>query len=156
MTHINRLGAVLSLLLTLASCGGGSDTPNIEQVTVVPFDAVVDGIWPVGQYIFRTDAEWQAAWDARGSSAEPPAPTPIVDFQRFVLVGFSAGMSGGCKGLRVNNASRLSNAYAVQYEVISAPPTVACGGVASHLLAFILLPTPVDSVRSELIFAGSH
>ena len=106
-----RASLLALLLASLAACDdSGSDdatasTEPINQQAVqaagfVTLSTVLPGFQDLqlpANLVFRTAAEWQAAWLGRSQPTELRPPAPEVDFGKFMIVG-TAKAAGGCVG----------------------------------------------------------
>lgn len=88
----------------------------------VPFETVAQGNGASshlrqGDYVIRSQARWQKAWQALNWGVMPTPPTPVVDFQRsMLLVVQEAQRGGGGYSIAVTHVAKLARQLVVDVE----------------------------------------
>jgi len=108
-----RTAPVLALAL-LAACGGGDDTPP-EQVAFQPLQEELTRSFPPGTYVFRSQGEMIAAWNAAPQEFGEPKAMPSIDFSQAMVVGISLGVGIRCNVPTIASVARVPSGYQVTY-----------------------------------------
>lgn len=133
----------------LAGCGGGGS--SVVEIVFSDLEGDFQGTWPVRNYVLRTDAEWQAAWNEHGVMTNEIPPRPVVDFNRYVLLGISRGLAS-CQSLLVRGVSLQDGRLVVRYQIVAPPAGTLCAAVLTPLIRFIIVPVLIfDGVAFEQV-----
>jgi LPS sulfotransferase NodH len=136
--RICRVAAGLAAA-ALLGCGGGD--------TFVPRELVVTRLlasWATTDlretYTVRSDAQWQAAWQAHEPRTTPPAVRPAVDFSRQMVLGLTRGTGpNGCYGLSIQRVVEHADQLVVHYAVSTPSGTAACTQALVALTDFVVV-----------------
>ena len=143
-----RVFATGLALAGLAACGGGEPFQLRELST-----ARVSASWAPTDlrqtYALRSDAEWQAAWQAHAPRTTPPAQRPAVDFSRQMVLGLTQGSGpNGCHGLSIRRVVEQAEQVEVQYAVTVPTGSVACPQAIVPLTDFVV----VERIDKPVVF----
>lgn len=157
-----RASLLALLLVSLAACNnsGSNDEPAVaaesanKQVTGA--DPLYDAVQAAGfvtlaseimgfdklklpaNLVFRTTAEWQAAWLGRSQGTER---VPEVDFNKYMVIGVARQGINGCDGVGVARIEQSASALIVHSWLADPPgPSILCTAnypVNNH---FVLVP----------------
>lgn len=160
---IGNLKYVLTAVLgsiVLGSCGGGEGPPaganasavlqkNVEFVTLALGDSEIEPAEPV-HLVIRNASDWVTIWSAHTNQTATPAPLPMVDFNREMVVGIVKYVPDPCHSLEIKKITRGNSSLLVEYTVRrKAPADVLCMGVivvGSHFVAVPESQLPVQFV----------
>lgn len=98
----------------MAACGG-SDSQRAIPVAFKSMQEAFSGSYPRGTYVFRTQAELQAAWQLAPQQFGEPMPIPVVDFAQHSIVGISLGVGLRCDIPIITRVDALADAITVYY-----------------------------------------
>jgi LPS sulfotransferase NodH len=148
LTLRTRFFAIGLALAGLAACGGGEPFQLRELST-----ARVSASWAPTDlrqtYALRSDAEWQAAWQAHAPRTTPPAQRPAVDFSRQMVLGLTQGSGpNGCHGLSIRRVVEQAEQVEVQYAVTVPTGSVACPQAIVPLTDFVV----VERIDKPVVF----
>lgn len=88
--------------------------------------------------VFRTAAEWQAAWLGRSQGTEP---VPEVDFDKYMVIGVARQGINGCDGIGVARIEQSASALIVHGWFADPPgPTILCTANYTVNNHFVLVP----------------
>jgi hypothetical protein len=129
--------------LPLISSGPGQDVLDGDPVQVVRlqeyFPATNSGFEEQARLVVTSQAEWEAAWARIWRNHSPVPPTPLIDFEReVVLVAAMGSRSSG--GYHVKVQAAAAQADRVVVRVVETSPGSGC--VVTHAFT-----EPVDVVR---------
>lgn len=156
--------AMLALLGALSGCNhsdsdDSAPAPSAELINLQALQATgfvslgwglpigIEKLPASGNAVFRTVAEWRAAW-----SADASIPIPEIDFSKYMVVGL-ARSTGGCDGgLGIQKIESLASALIVHAWLGGPPPPpgTACTASLSTAMYFALVPQsplPVEFVE---------
>lgn len=166
MGWLNAAGMLLGLLPALSASAGPTAADTADQwieVQRLHNDAAYDRAWPQADYLVRSEAQWLEVW-AQGQGEPDPRVTrsgggrPIVDFERFMLVGISRGLQGhGCSGLYIEDAVERSSEIEVRFvypgagDHLPGQPFKVCAAVVTRLVDWALLPRSAKPVRFVMV-----
>jgi hypothetical protein len=112
MRAARPLFASVLFSLSLISCGGGGGpVPLAFQSMQEQFS----GTYAAGTYVFRTQADMEAAWAAAPQQFGTPMEMPVIDFSRNTVVGVSLGTGIRCDTPRIVAVYELGGAVQVSY-----------------------------------------
>jgi hypothetical protein len=145
---INRALTLLAFAF-LAGCGGGDSSSE-----PVAFESLQDEMtrsFPTGTYVFRTQAEMAAAWNAAPQQFGEAKPLPTVDFTQNMVVGISLGVGIRCNIPIIRKVER-SDVYVVSYTTNedTGVTTLACLH-QWHLTDFATVPASAGAVAFQRI-----
>jgi LPS sulfotransferase NodH len=148
LTLRTRFFAIGLALAGLAACGGGEPFQPRELST-----ARMSASWAPTDlrqtYALRSDAEWQAAWQAHAPRTTPPAQRPAVDFSRQMVLGLTQGSGpNGCHGLSIRRVVEQAEQVEVQYAVTVPNGSVACPQAIVPLTDFVV----VERIDKPVVF----
>ncbi len=122
---------LIGIALLMAGCGGGGDSFQPRDLAFTRLGTTLQG-WPVGGvmsslpvggHVFKTESEWNKAWDEnvvqlyqRYNYSLPEKPT--VDFSSSMLIGLSKDENYSDITKVVEEAERIR----VEYQIFP-PPT---------------------------------
>lgn len=135
-------------LAGLAACGGGEPLqPRELSMTRVSASWAPTDLRQ--SYALRSDAEWQAAWQAHEPRTTPPAQRPAVDFSRQMVLGLTQGSGpNGCHGLSIRRVVEQPDQVQVQYAVTTSAGGVGCTQVIVPLTDFVV----VERIDKPVVF----
>ena len=94
--------------------------------------------------MFRSSQEWAAAWASAGTSyldgsGQPwKPPVPVVDFNKNMVVGVSAGDGpSSCSGVGIKSPTEQATSITFTYVVVKDGGRQACAAVIVPLVAFV-------------------
>jgi LPS sulfotransferase NodH len=148
--RICRVAACLAAA-ALLGCGGGDNfVPRELAVTRLPVSWATTDLRET--YTVRSDAQWQAAWQAHEPRTTPPAARPAVDFSRQMVLGLTRGTGpNGCYGLSIQRVVEHADQLLVHYAVSTPSGTAACTQALVALTDFVVverLDKPVSFVQA--------
>lgn len=146
-----RLAAACLAAAALLGCGGGETAALRElAMTRLPVSWATTDLRQT--YTIRSDAEWQAAWQAHEPRTVPPAARPAVDFSRQMVLGLTRGTGpNGCHGLSIQRVVEHAEQLLVHYAVSTPSGTAACTQALVALTDFVVverLDKPVSFVQA--------
>jgi hypothetical protein len=108
---------ILSLWLAaglITACGGGdSDAP--APVDFQSMQEAFSRTFARGEYVFRTQAELQAAWTPAPQQFGEAMPMPVVDFAQYTVVGISLGTGIRCNVPIITRVTAYGDDIVVSY-----------------------------------------
>lgn len=142
--------AVMALAL-LASCGGGDDPPPPQEVAFQSIQNQMTRSFPAGNYVFRTQAQMAAAWEAAPQQYGEAKPMPVVDFSQSMVVGISLGTGIRCGVPIVTSVTLQGVSYLVSYKSNdSGSGTLACMH-QWYLTDFVVVPVQPGAVEIQRV-----
>ena len=93
-----------------------------------------------GDVVFRTAAEWQAAWAGNQAGGGAAAPLPEVDFGKFMVVGIDRVLGTGCEAAGIAKVEQSAAVLTVHTWFAGPPRGAACIPIVAHTNHFVLLP----------------
>lgn len=163
---LNAAGMLLGLLSAcsaMASPAAADATDQRIEVQRLQSDAVHVRAWPRADYVVRSEAQWLDVW-AQGQGEPDPrvkrsgGGRPIVDFERFMLVGVSRGWQGhGCSGLYIEDAVERGSEIEIRFvypgadDHLPGQPFKVCTAVMTNLVDWALLPRSAKPVRFVMV-----
>lgn len=166
MAWLNAAVMSLGLLSALSASAGPAAADAADQrieVQRLQSDAVHGRAWPRADYVVRSEAQWLEVW-AQGQGEPDPRVTrsgggrPIVDFERFMLVGISRGLQGhGCSGLYIEDAVERSSEIEIRFvypgadDHLPGQPFKVCTAGVTSLVDWALLPRSAKPVRFVMV-----
>ncbi|NRF67041.1 hypothetical protein HLB44_08615 [Aquincola sp. S2] len=141
-------------LSLLAACGGGDPEAATTELVHVSLEGL--GSVAAGQYVFRTQAEWQRFWaEHPHHDSHSRRPAPDVDFTRYAVAGVFAGPKPRCRSLAITDSRSDNETITLRYRVITfgqSTPSSCIGGdmFFLNLADGVLVPRQVNDVRFEL------
>jgi hypothetical protein len=151
-----RNSYLISTLLAaslLASCGGGDFVS--EPVAFQSLQDEMTRSIPAGTYVFKTQAEMEAAWTAAPQQFGDPKPLPVIDFSQAMVVGVSLGVGIRCNIPIITSVVRHSDDYLVSYKTNedTGVTTLACLH-QWHLTDFAAIPATRGAVVFQRVVSG--
>ncbi|MBG9390212.1 hypothetical protein [Caenimonas aquaedulcis] len=142
--------AALALLAMLAACGGGGETP--EDVAMQRLQEELTRSFPAGTYVFRSQAEMAAAWNAAPQEFGDAKPMPAIDFSQSMVVGISMGVGIRCFVPTITAVTRVGASYTVSYRANdgSGGTTLACLHTW-RLTDFVAVPAQPGTVAFQRV-----
>lgn len=165
---------ILSLMMsTLGACkndnsDGDSPASSAEPINPQALQAAgfvtllttlpgFDDLQLPAKLVFRSAAEWQAAWLGSRQQGEASIPAPDVDFDKYMVAGLATLASNGCEATGISRVEQSATAITVHSWVSEPPPAdAACTANVSRISQFVLLPKsslPVQFVEHPLATA---
>jgi len=140
--------AIVLALAGLVACGGGESFQPRELSM-----ARLGVSWAPTElrqtYALRSDAEWQAAWQAHEPRTTPAAQRPAVDFSRQMVLGLTQGSGpNGCHGLSIRRVVEQAELVQVQVAVTVPTGSVACPQAIVPLTDFVV----VERIDKPVVF----
>lgn len=157
-----RAGLLALLLASLAACNdsGSNDEPVVAAESankqVAGADPLYDAVQAAGfvtlasdlpgfndlplpaNLVFRTAAEWQAAWFGRSQGTEP---VPEVDFEKYMVVGITRQGGNGCDSAGIARIESSATALTVHaWFADPPPPGILCSMALTNISHFVLVP----------------
>lgn len=157
-----RASLLALLLVSLAACNssGSNDEPTVAAESankqVAGADPLYDAVQAAGFVtlakdiygldnlqlpailVFRTAAEWRAAWLSRSQGTEP---VPEVDFEKYMVIGIARQGTSGCDGVGIARIEQSASALTVHgWFADPPPPGTGCTAVYPVNNHFVLAP----------------
>ena len=117
------------------------------------------GSFAAGTYVFKTQADMSAAWAEAPQEYVPvdprlppgPMPMPVIDWQRYSVVGVSLGVGIRCFAPKIIRIVKTGSDLTVMY---TAPPSTGPATLACYhrwpLTAFAEVPVIEGNVAFSL------
>ena len=128
----------LTLALPLLACGGDSD----ETLSFSLVSTCLQYQQPAMR-VFRTDAEWQAAYRENGRG-----PAPAVDFGQVIVAGQFDGPGSACTTFSVEEAVVRDGSIVVA--ATRHQSTQPCIAIVAYPQVAVQLPRRDEPVRFEI------
>jgi len=146
--------AAASSIPVLQACGGGGGWQEFELPLVR-----LQAFWPPKDlrrtYVLRTEAQWQAAWEAHEPPVWPAMTRPAIDFQRTMVLGLTLGSGpNGCWGMAIRRVVEEATSLRVEYASSEPRPGALCTQAIVALTDFVAVPQSDKPVRFERVMLG--
>lgn len=108
---------LLILSVILISCTSTKKVATNSSITFKTIDKNTNGgIQELTQEVYTNQTAFEKAWKLAWSNFSDPTPTPIVDFNKDVVVLVALGMkNNGGYQLKINSVSEEANEIMVDY-----------------------------------------
>lgn len=106
-----------------------------------------------GNVVFRTAAEWQAAWIGNQAGGGAVEPLPEVDFGKYMVAGIDRIFGAGCEAAGIAKVEQSAAVLTVHTWFAGPPRGAACIPIVAHTNQFVLLPQsslPVQFISSTV------
>lgn len=150
-----RLGwLALLAALAVAGCGGGGDGDGEAAFELVRVSDNSLGTVAKGQYLIRSQAEWERFWADHPYWYDDGRTVPVVDFSRNAVAGLFMGTSEPrCTKFDVREATRRGTTVTVRYafktDIIGGSACTVYGTLDYNFELMFLVPRDTVNVVFE-------